>query len=151
MTNMTKYILVSILLGVVFIGIAEWQTHYGARLYDELILGEKNHYLSCDELPTVQKVDKAVKEHADVVNKIVKVVGERNRGPIVTPQWKDSMVVDGSQPYITFAWGELYPVCEGSGKGDIVMYFSSDIDKMLIERILKSDTFFGIPYRLRNT
>jgi hypothetical protein len=36
------------------------------------------------------------------------------------------------------------------GKADIVIWYASHAQRLVIEGILGADRFFGIPYRLRN-
>ena len=55
--------------------------------------------------------------------------------------------------YVEFSWGELrepYSGCLNTGKGDIKISYSAHLDRVIIENIIGGDTFFGIPYRLRN-
>lgn len=93
------------------------------RIYDNLILNSKNHYLSCEQLPPIAMVEKIVEEHQDVIQKIEHV----NPG---------------------FVSVEIHEKC--SGKADIVIWYASHRDRLEIEEIINSETFFGIPYRLHN-
>lgn len=93
------------------------------RMYDNLILDSKNHYLPCEELPSVARVEQVVKEYQDVIRKIEQV----NPG---------------------FVGIEIHENC--TGKADIVIWYASHRDRVKIEKIINSETFFGIPYRLHN-
>jgi len=93
------------------------------RLYDNLVLDSKNHYLSCEELPSLAEVEKVVKDHQDVIQKIKQI----NPG---------------------YTGIEIHEVC--AVKADIVIWYTSHQDRVEIERIIRSKTFFGIPYRLHN-
>ncbi len=36
------------------------------------------------------------------------------------------------------------------GRADLLIWYASHADRLAIERLIGSDTFFGIPYRLEN-
>lgn len=133
------------------------KTHYFSKLLDNIIADSKNHYLSCGELPTVEEVDRVVKEHKDTVEQIIKVARQRMDKSEVTPVWNYGSVnggsaTDGETSYISFTWGESFynPNCENTGKGDIEILYPVHQDRVLIEKIISGSTFFGIPYKLRN-
>lgn len=130
--------------------ISERKTHFVSKFLDNVIADNKNHYLSCDQLPRTDQVDKTVREHKDTVEQIVKEVGKRYRDTEITPVWKDNTVTDGESFYISFSWGEPYPECQNTGKGDIEIMYPGHQDRVIIEKIINGDKFFGIPYRLRN-
>jgi hypothetical protein len=65
-----------------------------------------------------------VEEHQDTVERIMEV----NPGFV----WLE--VDDASCP----------------GRADIVIYYPSHRNRLAIEEIIGGDTFFGVPYRLRN-
>lgn len=149
-----KKIFISIITALILIVavsvISERKTHFVSKFLDNVIADNKNHYLSCDQLPTVEQVNKVVREHKDIVERIVKEVGKRYRNTEVTPVWRDNTVTDGESFYISFSWGESYPECQNTGKGDIEIMYPAHQDRVIIEKIINGDTFFGIPYRLRN-
>jgi hypothetical protein len=89
-----------------------------------LILDNRNHYLSCEELPTVAEVRRVLVAHQDVIDKIKQV----NPGFV-------GVEVDTS-------------TCPG--KADIIFWYGTHQDRLLIESIISDDIFYGIPYRLRN-
>ena len=105
-------------------GIIETQTHVIHRLYDNLVLDNKGHYLSCAELPTESEVLAVLDQHQDSIRAIQEV----NPGLV-------GMEVDSFS-------------CPG--RADLVIWYASHRDRLEIENILNSDTFFGIPYRLQN-
>jgi hypothetical protein len=37
-----------------------------------------------------------------------------------------------------------------AGKADIIFWYGTHQDRVLIESIIGDDTFYGVPYRLRN-
>ncbi len=88
-------IVITLVLIIAIAIISEQKTHLVSKVLDNMIADNKNHYLSCDQLPGVQQVDKVVREHKDVVEQIVKEVGKRYRDTEVTPVWRDSTVTDG--------------------------------------------------------
>jgi len=113
--------IVVVCLGLV---IAEAQTKTLRRAFDNLVLDNKNHYLSCDELPTEMEVVQVVQEHHDVIDSIEKV----NPGLI-------GVEIDST-------------ICPG--RADLLIWYASHENRLEIEKILDADTFFGIPYRLNN-
>lgn len=92
--------------------------------YNDAVLGNKDHGLSCEQLPLPESVDQVLAEHNDVVEQILSA----NTGNVF-------LDVDR----------EICP-----GKADIVISFATSDDRQKIESILGDDTFFGVPVRLRN-
>ena len=120
-------ILVIVLLVVLLcvgILIVESQTKFFRKAYDEVILDNHNHYLSCEELPTESEVRQTMESHQDVIEKIEQI----NPGFI-------GVEMDAS-------------TCPG--KADIIFWYGTHQDRLKIESIISDDTFYGIPYRLRN-
>jgi len=103
--------------------VVEAQTKVLRRTIDDFVYDNKNHYLPCEKLPTEAEVRKIVQEHQDVVQAIEQV----NPG---------------------FVGVEIHPSC--AGKADLLIWYASHENRLEIERIIGSDTFFGIPYRLNN-
>ncbi len=102
----------------------ESETRLFHRWYDDVILDNKNHYLPCEALPTESVVKETLDSHQDVIRKIEQV-NPGNAGVFID----------------TFT-------CPG--RADLVIWYASHKDKQAIEQILQSETFFGVPYRLRN-
>ena len=44
------------------------------NLMDDLVLDRRNHYLSCEELPTVEVVEQTFKDHSEMVQEIQEMV-----------------------------------------------------------------------------
>jgi len=100
------------------------QGHLLSRLYNDLVLDNRDHFLPCEKLPTSAEVHRVVEEHQDTVEAIEEV-------------------------HPGFVWVEVDDsICPG--KADIVIYYPSHQDRLAIEEIIGGDTFFGVPYRLRN-
>jgi hypothetical protein len=108
-------------LGVILI---ESQTNIFRRLYDDIILDNKGHYLSCDELPTEAEVLAILDHHQDTIHAIENI----NPGLV-------GVEVDSS-------------TCPG--RADLVIWYASHRNRLEIEKIIGDDTFFGLPYRLQN-
>jgi len=108
-------------LGMIVI---ESQIKIAHRVYDNFVLDNKNHYLSCEELPTEADVNRIVEQHRDKIQAIEQV----NLGFV-------GVEVD------TFT-------CPG--QADLVIWYASHQDRLAIEEIIGGDTFFGVPYRLQN-
>lgn len=95
-----------------------------APIYNDVVLDNKDHFLPCEALPTVEEVEQIVADHQDVIRLIKKV----------------------SPGHILVYVDEL--TC--SSRADIVISYTSHQQRVVIERIIDSDTFFGVPYRLHN-
>ncbi len=126
--SITKKIIFSLL---VFLAIAclaaiaiESQTQAIRRLYDNFILDNENHYLTCEELPPEAEVRAVLERHQDVVQTI-EGVNPGNVGVDI-----DSL----SCP----------------DKADLVIWYATHQNRLAIERIIGSGTFFGVPFRLQN-
>ena len=102
----------------------ESQTKFVRRLYDDIVMDNKNHYLSCDKLPSVNEVTSIVDKHLDTIDQIEQI------DPGQTGVEVDSF----SCP----------------GKADIVIWYASHDDRIKIEQLIDNKTFFGIPLRLQN-
>jgi len=113
-------VLVVACVGILFI---EAQTKIMRRWIDDVIYDNRNHYLPCEQLPSVSEVKKVLVEHYDVVQHIEAV----NFGFV----------------------GIEVNTC-GAGNADITFWYGSHQDRIVIEQIIGGDTFFGIPYNLQN-
>lgn len=120
------------------------------KFYDDLILDNRYHYLSCDELPSLIEVDRVVLEHREIVEKIVREIGRANQGRDVVPLVEQRQVRDGDLFTVIFYWGESER-CPGTGRGEINIRYPSHRNRVQIEQIIHDKTFFGIPYNLINT
>jgi len=93
-------------------------------LYNDLVLDNRDHFLPCDRLPTSAEVSRVLGEHQATVEPIKEV----------NPGFVFVEIDDWS--------------C--SGRADTVISYASHQDRLAIEKIIGGDTFFGVPYRLRN-
>lgn len=114
-------VIVILCLGILFV---EAHTKIIRRTLDELIYDNKNHYLPCDKLPTEAEVTQIVQEHQNIVEAIKKV----NPGLA-------GVEIDST-------------TCPD--KADLYIWYASHANRLEIEKIIGDDTFFGVPYRLRN-
>jgi len=112
------------LLGCAAIIFVEVRFKILQRSYDNYVLDDRNHYLSCDALPTKIEVERAVEQHRDVIQAIEQVA----------PGFV-GVEIDTSD-------------CDG--KADLLISYGTHQQRIAIERIIDGDTFFGIPYRLQN-
>ena len=94
------------------------------RGYDHFIMDNRNHYLSCQDLPAKIEVERIVEQHRDVIQRIQQVA------PGFVGVEIDSLT------------------CEG--KADLLIWYGTHQQRVAIEQIIAGDTFFGIPYRLQN-
>jgi len=116
--------LLLILILCVGIWIFEAQTKFLRRAYDEIVLDNRNHYLSCEQLPSEVEVMQVMEEHQDVIKKIEQI----NPGFV-------GVEMDRS-------------TCPG--KADVVFWYGTHEDRLLVEDMIEGETFYGIPYRLQN-
>lgn len=99
--------------------------HVLGVLYNDLVLDNRDHFLPCDQLPSGADVSRILEEHQDTVQYIKEV-----------------------HPGFVFVEIDDWSC---SGRADIVISYASHRDRLAIEKIIGGDTFFGVPYRLRNT
>jgi flavorubredoxin len=104
--------------------VLETQFKLVQRGYDNLILDNRNHYLSCEDLPARTDVEIVVEQHRDVIQQF------REIAPGFVDVEIDSVT------------------CEG--KADLLIWYGTHQQRIAIEEIIGGDTFFGIPYRLQN-
>lgn len=106
--------------GLLFV---ETRTKVVKRWVDDVIYDNRNHYLSCGQLPSVSEVEKIIREHQDVIHQIEEV----NPGFV----------------------GVEINTC-GEGNADITFWYGSHKDRVIIEQVIGSDTFFDVPNNLHN-
>jgi len=122
-----RFVLAALLLTLILgagIWIMEAQTKFLRRTYDEIVLDNRNHYLSCAQLPTEVEVRHVMEEHQQTIKRINQI----NSGFV-------GMEIDSS-------------TCPG--KADILFWYGTHQDRLRIEEIIAGETFYGIPYRLQN-
>jgi hypothetical protein len=119
------YLLVTGLFLICVIGVfLETQFKVLRRTYDHLVLDNRNHYLSCSDLPERAKAEQVVAQHQDVLQQIQQVA------PGSVGVELDSSTCDG--------------------KADLLIWYGTHEQRIAIEKIIRDDTFFEIPYRLQN-
>jgi hypothetical protein len=91
-------------------------------LFYERTMGNREHFLSCVDMPTAEEVEQTLLRQRDVVDRIRQV----NPGYVI-------VYADGSR-------------CPG--KADVVILFAKIEDSRAIRRIIGGETLFGIPYRM---
>lgn len=127
MKNLTRSIftvLATALILCMGIWILEAQTKFFRKTYDEIILDNRNHYLTCDQLPSEAEARRVMEAHQDVIERIKQI----NPG-LVGVEMDTSTCL---------------------GKADILFWYGTHQDRLLIESIIADNTFYGIPYRLVN-
>ncbi len=117
-------VLAAFLLICLGVTVAEVQTKFIRRIIDNVIYDNRNHYLSCEQLPTASKVMQVVEEHQDAIKEIEQV--------------KPGFI------------GMDIDTLSCPGRADIVFWYGSHQDRVAIESIINDDAFFGVPYRLHN-
>jgi hypothetical protein len=89
-----------------------------------VILDNRNHYLTCEQLPSEEEVRRVMEAHQDTIEKIEQI----NPG----------------------FFGVEIDTSTCPGKADILFWYGTYQDRLSIESILANDTFYGIQYRLQN-
>ena len=117
-------LIIAVIVICLGVTIAEIQMNFIQRLMDNVLYDNRNHYLSCEQLPTVSKVMQVVEEHQDLIQEIEQM----NPGFV-------GVEID------TFT-------CPG--KADLVFWYGGHEERVAIENIINNGTFFEIPYRLHN-
>lgn len=159
---MKKKMLFVVLACAVVAGFAEWRTGASRRAVfnRDFFGGEYNHFLPCSKLPTEAEVQRVLRQHRDVVDKIGNIRFARQG-----PDGKARML--GPMMHVSFGNGEEYgPDVAGvynkirlvapassekcPGKADIYIEFGGISDSVMLKEIIGGDTFFGIPYRMHN-
>lgn len=111
------------LAACVIVALVEPQTKFIRRLVDDALYDNRNHYLPCEQLPPLAEVERVLEEHQDVIRQIEAV----NPGLV----------------------GVDVTTC-GAGHADLTFWYATHQDRVAIEQIIGSDTFFGVPYNLNN-
>ena len=122
--SVTLFLLTIALLICVGFLLFEAQTRSLRRLIDDVVYDNRNHYLSCEQLPTLSQVESVVAEHQSVIHQIEQI----NPGLV----------------------GVEVNSITCPGKADILFWYGTHQDRVSLEGIIGGDTFFGIPYRLQN-
>ena len=116
--------LIGVLFTCVTATIIETRFKVIQRAYDHFVMDNRNHYLSCQELPPKVEVERILEQHKDAIQQIQEVA-----------------------PGFVGAEVDSY-TCEG--KADLLIWYGTHEQRVAIEQIIAADTFFGIPYRLQN-
>ena len=121
-----SFISIASVLLVVCVGIllVEAQTKIVRRWIDHVLYDNRNHYLPCDQLPPISEVERIIQEHQEVIQQIEAV----NPGLV----------------------GVDVSICGAGQNADITFWYGGHKDRIAIEQIIGSDTFFGVPYNLNN-
>lgn len=117
-----------------------------------LVLDNKEHFLLCKDLPTIEEVERVVLTHQDILENVIRQVKKQYSTEEAKFRWVRGAHQSGELHEETtpswLTWGEGES-CRGTGRGDIVFWYTSHSGRKIIENIL-GPTFFGIPYRGRN-
>lgn len=102
----------------------ESQTNFLRKIYDNMILDNRNHYLSCEQLPSEEEVRRVMEAHQDSIKRIEQI----NPGLV----------------------GVEMDTTACPGRADILFWYGRHQDRLQIEHIIGANSFYGIPYRLQN-
>lgn len=114
---------VSVVLCVALL-LVERRARIVRRWIDDAIYDNYWHYLPCEQLPPLSEVERVVREYPDVIRQI-EAVHPGQVGVEVNP-------------------------CGDGQNADITFWYATHGDRVAIEQIIGSDTFFGVPYNLNN-
>ena len=87
-------------------------------------MDNRGHYLSCEQLPSEVEARRVMESHENELQRIEQI----NPGFV-------GVELDTS-------------TCPG--QADILFWYGTHQDRLLIEDIIAGDTFYGLPYRLEN-
>jgi hypothetical protein len=121
--NISLLMMGVLLICIVAVGL-ELRFKVVRRAYDNFVLDNRGHYLSCRDLPTKVEVERILAQHQDVIQQIQQVA----------PDFVD-VEIDSA-------------TCEG--KADLLIWYGTHEQRIAIEKIIQGDTFFGVPYDLQN-
>ena len=113
-----------LIFGLILIVILSAGAVASCSAYRDVVLDNQDHGLECDHLPTVEEVTQVLDLHQAVIQQIIEI----NPGQVFVDIDRDSC----------------------PGHADIVISYASHRDRVRIEALIDGDTFFGVPYRLRN-
>jgi hypothetical protein len=116
--------ILGVLLGCATAIAAEARFKVAQRAYDNFALDNRNHYLSCQDLPFKSEVERIVGQHQDTIEQIEQVA----------PGSVGVEIDDISCP----------------ARADLLIWYGTHQERVAIEKIIGADTFFGVPYRLQN-
>jgi hypothetical protein len=117
------FVVVSLLTAVALLLFLEFRAKIIRQTLDDVLYDNRFHYISCEKLPSIAEVEKVIGEHQEVIRQIEAV----------------------SPGFV----GIEVNTC-ATGNADITFWYGSHKDRMSIENIIGSDTFFGVPYNLQN-
>jgi vancomycin permeability regulator SanA len=129
---------------------------YFVPWYENIVLDNVEHHLSCDQLPTREETNKIVQVHRDSIEKIIREsAGPYHKNEDVPIFWdEENMSVYDEDPqkgfYISASWGAAKN-CENMNRAELLIAYPGHTERLIIQNIINSSTFFGIPYRLMNT
>jgi hypothetical protein len=115
---------VLIIILCVGIWILEAQTKLFRKTIDEVIYDNRNHYLTCEQLPSEVEVRQVMETHQAEIQRIEQI----NPGSV----------------------GVQVDALTCPGKADIIFWYGGHQDMLLIEDMIAGDTFYGVPYRMQN-
>jgi hypothetical protein len=92
-----------------------------------LVKNNREHYLSCQELPFYPQVEQALADHRDIAEQARQIPG------VLAVRGQESRCASYDRAYYFI-------------KGDIVVEYQSRQSRQAVEKLF-GDSFFGIPYR----
>ena len=118
-----RIVVISLLTAVALLLFLEFQAKIIRQTLEDVLYDNRFHHISCEKLPSIAEVEKVIAEHQEVIRQI-----------------------EAANPGFV---GIEVNTC-GTGNADITFWYGSHKDRISIENIIGSDTFFGVPYNLQN-
>jgi len=118
---------IAILFGVLLLLVTLWifwHPYWWDDLFTNYVLDNRYHHVSCEQLPSEQEIQQVLKLHDDVIHRI------------------EAIAPSGIVGY------EIVPCAPGHAS--LVFWYGSHQQRLMIEKIIGNDTFFGVPYSLEN-
>ena len=128
-------VLGGLLLGLVAVagGVAAFTAahpYWFADWWADTVLDNRYHHVPCDQLPSEAEIRRVMQAHQDVLQQI----------EALDPY---GMGLDGGAIGV-----DIVPCAPGHAS--LTFWYLSHRQRVAIERIIGSDTFFGVPYNLEN-
>lgn len=128
-----KGLLILLVIGIAVLFVILGRSTLAWELWNTYVLNNEDHFVSCEQLPSIDEVTKVVDLHKQLIQEI----------EAVNP---NSIVISiGTSPF-----HYVNKTLNCSGKADLLITYSSKSDAERIKEIISTDRFFGIPYRMRN-
>ena len=124
--------ILALFVGLVALGVVYTLRHpyWFADLVDNWLMDSKHHHVPCEQLPSEAEIRRVMQAHQDVLQQIEAL------DPYGMGLESGAIGVD------------IVPCAPGHAS--LTFWYLSHRQRVAIERLIGSDTFFGVPYNLEN-